>query len=224
VIRLVLAEDSFLVRDGVLRLLAAQPDVDVVGVGADYDEALAAIEDHHPDVLLTDIRMPPTRTGEGIRLAEYCRRVYPRTGVLLLSQYVEPSYVKALLNQGTDGRGYLLKERVASADDLVDAIRAVAAGDSAIDPKVVESLVQGRTRAGDARIGRLSPREREVLEAIAQGHTNAAVAAALVLSPKAVEKHINSIFAKLGLTGDQEHHPRVRATLMYLSEGRQNPA
>jgi DNA-binding NarL/FixJ family response regulator len=220
VIRIVVAEDSFLVRDGVLRMLDAQPDTEVVGVGADYAEAYAAVEEHIPDVLLTDIRMPPTRTDEGIRLAEHCRRTHPRVGVLLLSQYVEPSYVRALLSQGTDGRGYLLKERVASADDLVGALRAVARGESAIDPKVVESLVQGRARAGDERISRLSPREREVLGAIAQGRTNAGVAELLVLSPKAVEKHINSIFAKLGLTGDQQHHPRVRATLMYLSEGR----
>jgi DNA-binding NarL/FixJ family response regulator len=219
-IRVVVAEDSFLVRDGVLRMLAAQSDVQVVGVGTDYDETVAAVDEHVPDVLLTDIRMPPTRTDEGIRLAEHCRRAYPRIGVLLLSQYVEPSYVKALLTQGTDGRGYLLKERVASADDIVAALRAVAGGDSAIDPKVVESLVQGRARAGDEGLGRLSPREREVLGAIAQGRTNTAVAELLVLSPKAVEKHINSIFAKLGLTGDQQNHPRVRATLMYLSEGR----
>ena len=218
-IRVVVAEDSFLVRDGLVRLLESQADIHVVGVGADYDEAYAEVEAQLPDVLLTDIRMPPTRGDEGIKLAEHCRRAHPGIGVLLLSQYVEPSYVKALLSQGTDGRGYLLKERVASADDLLDAIRAVAAGGSAIDPKVVESLVQRRARAGDPRISRLSPREREVLGAIAQGRTNAAVAQHLVLTPKAVEKHINSIFAKLGLSGNQHHHPRVRATLMYLSEG-----
>jgi DNA-binding NarL/FixJ family response regulator len=219
-IRVVLAEDSVLVRDGVLHMLAEQADVEVVGVAADYDQALAAIDQHRPDVLLTDIRMPPTRTNEGIRLAELCRKAHPHIGVLLLSQYVEPSYVKVLLAQGTEGRGYLLKERVASADDLVDALRAVARGDSAIDPKVVETLVQGRARAGDEGLSRLSPREREVLAAIAQGRTNAGVADQLVLSPKAVEKHINSIFAKLGLAGDQQNHPRVRATLLYLSEGR----
>jgi DNA-binding NarL/FixJ family response regulator len=218
-IRVVVAEDSFLVRDGLVRLLDSQPDIEVVGVGTDYQEAFDAVETHRPDVLLTDIRMPPARADEGIRLAEHCRRAHPVVGVLLLSQYVEPGYVKALLSQGTDGRGYLLKERVASAEHLVDAVRAVAAGDSAIDPKVVESLVQRRARAGDQRIGRLSPREREVLAAIAEGRTNASVAQQLVLSPKAVEKHINSIFAKLGLTGDQHLHPRVRATLMYLSEG-----
>ena len=200
-IRVVVGEDSSLVRNGVLRMLAGEPDLGVVGVGTNYDETLAAVEETGPDVLLTDIRMPPTCTDEGIRLAQHCRRTHPRVGVLLLSQYVEASYVKVLLSQGTEGRGYLLKERVASSDDLSDALRAVARGDSAIDPKVVESLVQGRTRAGDQRIGRLSPREREVLAAVAQGRTNAAVAAQLVLSPKAVEKHINSIFSKLELDG-----------------------
>lgn len=215
----IVAEDSFLVRNAVVQLLTAQPDVSVVAVARDFDEAYSAVQDHRADVLLTDIRMPPTRTDEGIRLAEHCRRRHPDVGVLLLSQYVEPSYVKALLAQGTDGRGYLLKERVSSAEDLLGALRAVARGDSAIDPKVVESLVQRRTRAGDQRITRLSPREREVLAAIAQGRTNAGVADELFLSPKAVEKHINSIFAKLGLTGDRSTHPRVRATLMYLSEG-----
>ena len=218
-IRVVVAEDSFLVRDGIVRLLESQSDIDVVGVGTDYAEGFAAVEANQPDVLLTDIRMPPNRADEGIKLAEHCRRRHPGMGVLLLSQYVEPSYVRALLTQGTDGRGYLLKERVASAEHLINAVRAVATGDSAIDPKVVESLVQRRTRAGDRRISRLSPREREVLAAIAEGQNNAAVAQQLVLSPKAVEKHINSIFAKLGLSGDQQHHPRVRATLMYLSEG-----
>ena len=218
-IRVVVAEDNFLVRDAVLRMLDAQPDVEVVGVGVDYEQAFAAVEERAPDVVLTDIRMPPTNTDEGMRLAGHCRRAHPATGVLLLSQYVEPSYVRMLLAHGTEGRGYLLKERVASAEELVAALRSVAEGGSAIDPKVVESLVQVRSRAGDQGISRLSPREREVLAAIAEGRTNAAVAEQLVLTPKAVEKHINSIFAKLGLSGDRTHHPRVRAALMYLSHG-----
>jgi DNA-binding NarL/FixJ family response regulator len=218
--RVLVADDNLLVREGVRRMLAAAPSVEIVAVCADFDETVAAIEEFLPDVVLTDIRMPPTRSDEGIRIAEYCRRSHPSMGVLLLSQYVEASYVKLLLSQGTEGRGYLLKERVADLDDLTTAIYAVAQGESAIDPKVVQALVQGRARAGDASIDRLSPRERDVLAAIAQGRTNAAVAKELVLSQHAVEKHINSIFAKLGLTGDQHHHPRVRAALMYLSEGR----
>lgn len=219
-IRLVLAEDNFLVREGVRRLLGSSDTLTIVASCGALGDALAAIDEHRPDVVLTDIRMPPTHTDEGIRIAEHCRTTHPSMGVLLLSQYSEPAYVRVLLRHGTDRRGYLLKERVASVEELTAAIEAVAGGGTAIDPKVVEALVQGRSRSGDASLARLSPREREVLGAIAQGHTNAAVAADLVLSQHAVEKHINAIFAKLGLTGDAQHHPRVRATLMFLAEGR----
>ena len=220
-LRVLLAEDSFLVREGVRRLLSGSAELEVVAACGDYDEALAGIEAHRPDVVLTDIRMPPTHTDEGIRIAAHCRRAHPTTGVLLLSQYVEASYVTVLLDQGTEGRGYLLKERIAELDDLTDAIRAIAGGGTAIDPKVIEALVSGRSRAGDASLARLTPRERDVLAAIAEGHTNRGIAAQLVLSQHAVEKHINSIFAKLDLSGDQQHHPRVRAALLFLAEGRQ---
>jgi DNA-binding NarL/FixJ family response regulator len=219
-ISVLVADDNFLVRDGVRRMLVASGEVDVVACCSDLPEAIAAVVEHRPQVVLTDIRMPPTRTDEGIRLAELCRTQFPKTAVVLLSQYVEAGYVKLLLSQGTEGRGYLLKERVADLDDLMTAVRAVARGGSAIDPKVVEALVASRSRSGDASLERLSPREREVLAAIAQGRTNAAVAGDLFLTQRAVEKHINSIFAKLGLTGDQQQHPRVRAALMYLAEGR----
>jgi len=219
-ISVVLAEDSFLVREGVNRMLSASGEFEVLASCGDLDEAIVAVDKQPPDVVLTDIRMPPTRRDEGLRLAEYCRKNHPGVGVLLLSQYVEAGYVKVLLEQGTEGRGYLLKERVGDLADLTRAIRAIASGESAIDPKVIESLVHGRSRVGDPSISRLTPREREVLAAIAQGRTNAAVAKDLVLTQHAVEKHINSIFAKLGLTGDQQHHPRVRAALMYLTEGR----
>ncbi|WP_238999376.1 response regulator transcription factor [Segeticoccus rhizosphaerae] len=219
-VRVVFADDSFLVREGVRRMLDASGDLEVVAACADLDEALDAVAEHLPEVVLTDIRMPPTHTDEGIRVAAHCRRAHPEMGVLLLSQYVEPSYVKVLLEQGTERRGYLLKERIAELDDLTAAIRTVAEGGTAIDPKVVEALVQGRSKVGDSSLARLSRREREVLAAIAQGRTNRAVAADLVLSQHAVEKHINSIFAKLDLSGDQEHHPRVRAALLYLAEGR----
>lgn len=219
-IRLVFAEDSFLVRAGVQRMLESCADIDLVAVCADLDSARAAIDEQRPHVVLTDIRMPPKHTDEGIRLAEYCRRHHPGTGVILLSQYVEVSYVKTLLAQGTEGRGYLLKERIADADDLLDAVRTVHDGGSAIDPKVVAALVAGRSRAGDASLGRLSPREREVLAGIAQGRTNSAISAQLVITVHAVEKHVNSIFAKLGLSGDQSTHPRVRAALLYLADDR----
>ena len=219
-IRIVLAEDNFLLREGVRRVLESSDQVEVVATCGDLGEALGAIDDHGPDVVLTDIRMPPNRKDEGIQIARHCRAAHSTTGVVLLSQYVEPTYVRVLLDQGTEGRGYLLKEHLADLDDLLVAITSVARGGSAIDPKVVQSLVQARTMDDDARMRRLSPRERQVLALIAEGRTNTAVAQQLVISQHAVEKHINSIFSKLNLTGDQELHPRVRATLMYLAEGR----
>jgi DNA-binding NarL/FixJ family response regulator len=215
-IRVVLAEDSFLVREGVRRMLDGEPEVEVVASCGDLDELMAAIDGERPDVVLTDIRMPPTRTDEGIRAAEHCREAYPAMGVVLLSQYVQPAYVKVLLAQGTEGRAYLLKERVAELDDLIGAVRDVATGGSVIDSKVVEALVATRSR-GDDGLSALTPREREVLAAMAEGRNNASVAEALVLTQRAVEKHINSIFAKLRLSGDQHGHPRVRAVLLYLS-------
>ncbi len=220
-VRIVLAEDSFLVREGVRRMLSGSDRLEIVAACSDYDEALAAVSEHRPDVVLTDIRMPPTHTDEGLRLAAHCRTAQPRVGVLLLSQYVEASYVQVLLDQGTERRGYLLKERIAQLDDLTSAILAVAGGGTAIDPKVIEALVMGRSRSGDQALQRLTRREREVLGEIAQGQTNRGIAEHLVLSQHAVEKHINSIFAKLDLSGDQQHHPRVRAALMFLAEGRQ---
>ena len=202
-------------------MLANTPSIDVVASCGDLGEALAAIAELLPDVVLTDIRMPPHRRDEGIVLASHCRKHHPDIGVVPLSQYAEASYVRTLLAEGTHGRGYLLKQRVADLHELVGAVDAVAGGGSAIDPKVVETLVSGRSLAGDQSIGRLTPREREVLAAIAQGRTNAAIAAELFLTQHAVEKHINAIFAKLGPSGDRTNHPRVQATLMYLAEGRQ---
>jgi DNA-binding NarL/FixJ family response regulator len=219
-IRTVVAEDNFLLREALRGLLSAQSEIELAGMAADLDQAIAMVDRLQPDLVLTDIRMPPTRTTEGLQLAEYCRRNLPATGVLVLSQYIEPSYVKTLLAAGTDRRGYLLKERVADEQELLQAIRTVAGGGAAIDPKVVQALVQGRARTDDT-MGRLTPRERQVLACIATGRNNAAIAQELVLTGKAVEKHINSIFAKLGLSSDAEHanHPRVRAALMYLSAG-----
>lgn len=217
-LRLLVAEDNFLVREGMCRILASSDRVSVAAACADYDSAAEALERVRPDVVLTDIRMPPTRTDEGLRLAQLCRSAAPPVGVLLLSQYANAGYVRALLARGSEGRGYLLKERVGDLDELLDAIEAVAAGRSAIDPKVVESLVAGRARAGSPELASLTPRERDVLAAIAEGRTNAAIAGALHLTQKAVEKHINAIFAKLGLTGDLHQHPRVQAALMFLAE------
>lgn len=218
-VRVLVADDSFLIREGIVRVLSGVPDVTVVAACSDLPETLAAIDELTPDVTLTDIRMPPTRTDEGLRVADYCRRRHPSMAVVLLSQYVEVSYVRALLTNGTDRRGYLLKERVGDIDDLLGAIRSVQRGGSAIDPKVVESLVTVKSRGGDPGLARLSPREMQVLESMAQGRTNAAVAEELVLTQHAVEKHINSIFSKLGLTGDRQMHPRVRASLLYLTQG-----
>ena len=219
-IRVVLAEDNALLREGVRGLIGEQEDFDVVATCADLDGLLRAIDELEPDVVLTDIRMPPTRTDEGTVAAEHCRSHHPGTAVLLLSQYVDPGYVRTLLNHGTEGRGYLLKERVADVGELVAAIRTVAAGGSVVDPKVVEALVRRRSRPVDGSLVSLSPRELEVLAEMAQGRNNAAIAASLVISQRAVEKHINSIFAKLGLAHDDEAHPRVRAVLAYLAGGR----
>jgi DNA-binding NarL/FixJ family response regulator len=217
-IKVVLAEDSYLVREGVRRLLEHEPDIDLVGVCEDYDSLVEAIAGTEPDVLLTDIRMPPTGTDEGVRAAERLRQLRPEAGVVLLSQYADPAYALAFLEGGTEGRAYLLKERVADLDQLLAAIREVARGGSVIDPKVVEALVAARSRNAQSPLARLTPREREVLALLAEGRSNAAVADGLVLSERAVEKHINSIFAKLGLPEARDAHRRVKAVLLFLAD------
>ena len=219
-IKVVLAEDSYLVREGVRRLLEHEPDIELVAVCEDYDSLLEAIAGTEPDVLLTDIRMPPTGTDEGVRAAERLRQLRPTAGVVLLSQYADPAYALAFLEGGTEGRAYLLKERVSDLDQLLAAIREVARGGSVIDPKVVEALVAGRARSAESPLARLTPREREVLALLAEGRSNAAVAEGLVLSERAVEKHINSIFAKLGLPEARDAHRRVKAVLLFLAEQR----
>jgi DNA-binding NarL/FixJ family response regulator len=218
-IRVILAEDSALLREGVSGLIRGEPDLQVVAVCSDLDGLLDAVDAEQPDVVLTDIRMPPTRTNEGIRAAEHCRIHHPGTGVLLLSQYVDSRYVRALLGQGTEGRGYLLKERIADIGELVGALRTVAGGGSVFDPKVVEALVRTGGRRGNVDLAPLSAREREVLAEMAQGRTNAAIASTLFITQRAVEKHINSIFAKLQVGQDDEVHPRVQAVLTYLAGG-----
>lgn len=217
-IRIVLADDHYLVREGVAALIGIEPELELVASCHDHDSAVAAIEEHRPDVVITDIRMPPTGTDEGVRIASHLRRTHPETGVVVLSQYVEPAYALTLLEDGSAGRAYLLKERVSDIDELVDAVRAVAAGGSWIDPKVVESLVTSRSTPADSPLRHLTPRELEVLAEIASGKNNAAIAETLVLSGRAVEKHINSIFAKLGLSEETAVHRRVAAVLLFLGD------
>ena len=215
-ISVVIAEDSLLVRDSVHRALSTDSDVNVVGIAEDYDSTVELIDKHRPTLLFTDVRMPPTSTDEGIRLARWMRSAHPDIGVIVLSQYVDPSYVTGLLDGGTAARGYLLKERVSHFDQLSEAFHQVAAGGTVLDPLVVDALLARPTSA--ATLSRLTPREREVLAELATGLSNRTVADRLVLTQRAVEKHINSIFAKLGLTGDDSVDRRVRAVLMFLDD------
>jgi DNA-binding NarL/FixJ family response regulator len=220
-LRIVLAEDNLLVREGAMRLLSTAPDIDVVASCVDYDAAVAAVDEHDPDVVVTDIKMPPTSTDEGIRLATRLRGSHPNVGVVVLSQFSEPAYVLALLDAGSDRRAYLLKERVGDKLVLVSAIRTVAAGGSTIDPKVVDVLVSARSGPAHGPLADLTARERDVLSEIAQGKSNAAISGTLFLTKRAVEKHINAIFMKLGLSGAEDVSKRVKATLMFLSDTRQ---
>jgi DNA-binding NarL/FixJ family response regulator len=218
-IRLILAEDSYLVREGIRRLLGTQPHLEIVATCGDLDSLLAAVEVEKPDVVLTDIRMPPDRRDEGIRAAQRLRETSPEVGVVVLSQYSEPGYALALLESGTEGRAYLLKERVEDLDQLVSTIDTVAAGGSVIDPKVVEALVAEKSEADRSALAELTPREREVLREMARGRNNAAVAEALVITERSVEKYVHSIFAKLGLTWEENVHRRVKAVLVFLAAG-----
>jgi DNA-binding NarL/FixJ family response regulator len=211
----VLAEDSLLVREGIRRVLDRQDDLQVVGEATDLPELERAVEELGPDVVVTDVRMPPTSTDEGIRAARTLRTTHPRLGVVVLSQYAEPGYANALLEGGSAGRAYLLKERVSDPRQLAEAVRAVAQGGSMIDPAVVEVLVSAARRV-ESPLDGLTTRELEVLEQIAQGKSNAAVASALFLTERAVEKHINALFAKLGLVGEPDVNRRVKAVLLLL--------
>ncbi|HEX2679745.1 MAG TPA: response regulator transcription factor [Candidatus Dormibacteraeota bacterium] len=217
-IRVVVAEDNLLVREGIRQLLATVPEVELVAICSDRGSLLAAVETERPDAVLTDIRMPPSNTDEGIEVAARLRESNPRTGVVVLSQFVEATYALRLFDQGAAGRAYLLKERVSDPDQLVRAIREVAAGGSVVDPKVVESLIAARSRNKPSVLESLSPRERDVLAQVAQGKNNAAIATALFLTERGVEKHINAIFSKLGLSEEKELHRRVKAALIFLSE------
>jgi DNA-binding NarL/FixJ family response regulator len=213
--RVVLAEDNALLRHGLARLVDAAPDLELVASAADLPALRNAIETESPDVVVTDIRMPPTHTDEGIAIAAALRTQHPEMGVLLLSQYAEATYALSLLAEGTARRGYLLKERVADGDELTEAIRRVADGGSVIDPTVVEGLVAAN-RAKPSELDALTPRELQVLGEMAQGKSNIAIASTLVLSERAIEKHTNSIFSKLGLSEERDLNRRVSAVLVYL--------
>ena len=218
-IRVVVAEDNALLRDGLARLISSTDGFELAGTASDYGSLLKIATESDPDVVVTDIRMPPTSTDEGIRAAAELGSSHPKMGVIVLSQYVSPAYAVSLLSAGSARRGYLLKDRVADVDDLLEAIRVVAGGGAVIDPQVVEHLVASSRSSSKSPIDFLTPRERQVLGSMAQGKSNAAIAAALVLSERAVEKHINAIFAKLHLNEERDVNRRVSAVLMYLSNG-----
>jgi DNA-binding NarL/FixJ family response regulator len=217
-IRIVVAEDHYLVREGLRRLLETRDELEVTSVCSDLDSLLETVNADRPDVVVTDIRMPPGNTDEGIQAATRLRETNPEVGVVVLSQYVIPSYVLALLDGGSERRAYLLKERVNDLEQLVAAIHAVADGGSVLDPKVVEALVAENARSDSSPLNELTPRERDVLREMAEGKNNAAIAASLVLTERSVEKVIHSIFQKLGLTWETAVHKRVKAVVLYLAE------
>lgn len=223
-IRLVLAEDNYLVREGVRHLIELEDDLELVGVSEDLDDLLALTDAQQPDVVLTDIRMPPTCSDEGVRAAQQLRITHPQTGVVVLSHYLEPAYALALFDNGAKGRGYLLKERLSDIAQLASALREVAGGGSVVDPKVVDTLMTAR-RAAPSALAHLTRRELETLGEMAQGKNNGAIAASLVLGERAVEKHINSVFSKLGLAEERDVHRRVKAVLVFLAEAeREQPS
>jgi DNA-binding NarL/FixJ family response regulator len=217
-IRVALAEDNVLLREGLSRLVAAHDDLDLVGVAGDLPELLAVVGQQVPDVVVTDIRMPPSGTDEGIQAAAWIREHHPAVGVVVLSQFTAPAYAVALLEHGSAGRAYLLKERVGGADELARAIRAVAQGGSVIDPLVVDELVRVRGQERQSGLSSLTPRESEILAEMAQGKSNSAIAATLFVTERAVEKHTNSIFMKLGLSEEKDVNRRVKAVLVFLSQ------
>jgi DNA-binding NarL/FixJ family response regulator len=217
-IRVVLAEDNALLREGISRLVDGQEDLELVGVAADLPSLLALVASATPDVVVTDIRMPPTGTDEGVQAAAWVRAHHPTIGVVVLSQFTSPTYALALLEEGSAGRAYLLKERVAGADELAQAVRVVAGGGSVIDPLVVDELVRARASRRTSDLSFLTPRESEILAEMAQGKSNSAIAETLGVSERAVEKHSNAIFSKLGLSEERDANRRVKAVLVYLAE------
>ena len=217
-IRVALAEDHVLLREGISRLVAANEDFELVGAASDLPQLLALVSEQVPDVVVTDIRMPPTGTDEGIEAAAWIREHHPQVAVVVLSQYTVPGYALALLEHGSAGRGYLLKERIGSVDELARAIRAVAEGGSVIDHTVVDELVRARSEERSSGMAQLTARETQILAEMAQGKSNSAIASSLFVTERAVEKHTNSIFAKLGLSEEKDVNRRVKAVLVYLSQ------
>jgi DNA-binding NarL/FixJ family response regulator len=222
-LRVVLADDSYLVREAITHVLDGAPEVEIVATCEDGDALRAAVEAELPDVVLTDIRMPPSGDDEGIAIANALRDTHPGMGVVVVSQYADPRYGIALLEGGSDGRAYLLKERLHDRMQLVAALKAVAAGESVVDSKVVEALISARARADASPLAELTQRELEILSEIAQGKSNMAIAEQLVLTKRAVEKHINAIFLKLGLTQAEDFSRRVKAALIYLAQQPDSP-
>lgn len=219
--RIVIAEDHYLVREGVRRLLEQSDDVQVLEAVGTADALLEAVRRLQPDAVLTDIRMPPGHRMEGIEAAHRIRAEHPQIAVVILSQHADERYAFELLKNGAKGRGYLLKDRVGDLDQLLHALREVVAGRSVIDPQVVEALLARRARAAASGLDELTPRELDVLRAMADGHSNTGIARHLVLSESAVEKHITSIFAKLGVGSETYVHRRVAAVLTYLRDPEQ---
>jgi DNA-binding NarL/FixJ family response regulator len=217
-LRVVLADDSYLVREGTRQVLEAGPDVVVVATAVDATALLEAVDEHQPDVVVTDIRMPPGHHMEGIVAAHLIRERWPSIGVVVLSQYADEAYAFALLEHGTAGLAYLLKERVLDRADLVRALRETAEGRSVLDPLVVDALVSRRARMDRSTLSELTDRELSVLSLMAEGRTNAGISAKLHLSGSAVEKHINAIFGKLGLSPEDELHRRVAAVVRFLQQ------
>jgi DNA-binding NarL/FixJ family response regulator len=216
-IRAVLAEDSYLASEGIARVIDRIEDVELVATSADLDSLRVAIDEHAPDIVLTDIRMPPTNTDEGIRLAKELEQDGRGIGVIVLSQHSEPAYATALLEDGSRGRAYLLKERIKDAAMLAEVLRSVAAGGSYVDPLVVETLVRSLRTREQSQLDDLTPRELEILALIAEGRSNAAIAEKLVLTKRAVERHINGIFMKLDLGNAEDISRRVKAALIFLA-------
>jgi DNA-binding NarL/FixJ family response regulator len=217
VIRVVLAEDTYLTREGIARVIEQAEDLELVAVCEDAEAARNAIDEHEPDVLVTDIRMPPTGSDEGIRLAGELRQTHPRVGVVVLSQHAELLYAMELFDEGTEGRAYLLKERVRDEGELHRAIRDVAVGGTAVDPRIVNELFQARVNGPEGRLGLLTPREHDILRLLAEGRSNVAIASELGLSTRTVEHAINAIFPKLGLRRSDDVNRRVKAALLYLA-------